>query len=196
MRALFEVGSTYGWRHEELLALRVRQVNLLTGTIRLEPGTTKNDDGREVTMTQPVRELLTRCLEGKVLDDYVFTRNNGKPIRDFRRTWSEVCRAAGVPRLLFHDLRRTAVRNLRHSGVAEGAIMKIGGWKTRSVFERYAIVSQSDIADAMNKLQARRRENAAATKEQTELFGQALGRVSPENTGSPVPPSPSTMLVN
>ena len=55
--------------------------------------------------------------------------------------------------LIFHDLRRTAARNLRRAGIAEGAIMKIGGWKTRSVFERYAIVSRTDIVDAMKKLQ-------------------------------------------
>ena len=55
--------------------------------------------------------------------------------------------------LIFHDLRRTAARNLRRAGVAEGVIMKIGGWRTRSVFERYAIVAQSDIQDAIAKLQ-------------------------------------------
>ena len=58
-----------------------------------------------------------------------------------------------LPKLLFHDLRRTAARNLRRAGVAEGVIMKIGGWKTRSVFEHYAIVFQSDIADAMQRLE-------------------------------------------
>jgi integrase len=97
MRSLFEVGSTYRWRHEELLALRVQQVNLLAGTIRLEPGTTKNDEGREVTMTPPVKELLTQCLHDKTPDDYVFTRDNGKPIRDFRGSWDKVCKAAGAP---------------------------------------------------------------------------------------------------
>jgi hypothetical protein len=51
--------------------------------------------------------------------------------------------------LIFHDLRRTAARNLRRAGVAEEVIQKIGGWRTRSVFERYAIVTQSDIMDAM-----------------------------------------------
>jgi len=153
MRAIFEVGVTFGWRHEEPLALRVSQINLLAGTIRLEPGTTKNDQGREVSMTLPVKALLSQCVHGKTSDDYVFTRDDGKPVRDFRGAWDAACEAAKVPGLLFHDLRRTAARNLRRAGVAEGVIMKIGGWKTRSVFERYAIVSQTDIRDAMTSLQ-------------------------------------------
>jgi hypothetical protein len=54
---------------------------------------------------------------------------------------------------LFHDLRRAAARNLRRVGIAGGVIMKIGGWRTLSVFERYAIVSQTDLADTLNKLE-------------------------------------------
>jgi integrase len=68
--------------------------------------------------------------------------------------WAKATEAAGVPSLLFHDLRRTATRNLRRAGIAEGVIMKIGGWRTRSVFERYAIVSQTDIADALRRLES------------------------------------------
>jgi undecaprenyl pyrophosphate synthase len=75
-------------------------------------------------------------------------------VRDFRDAWAKATEFAGVPGLLFHDLRRTAARNLRRAGIAEGVIMKIGGWRTRSVFERYAIVSQTDIADALKKLEA------------------------------------------
>jgi hypothetical protein len=49
---------------------------------------------------------------------------------------------------------RFPLRNLRRAGVAEGVIQKICGWHTRSVFERYAIVSQTDIADAINNLRS------------------------------------------
>ncbi|MGO9575894.1 MAG: AAA family ATPase [Terriglobales bacterium] len=95
------------------------------------------------------------CVFGKTGDSFVFTRSDGKPVRDFRGTWAKACKDAGVPGLLIHDLRRTAARNLRRAGVAEGVIMKIGGWRTRSVFERYAIVSQADIAEALGRLELR-----------------------------------------
>jgi integrase len=83
-------------------------------------------------------------------------------------SWAKVCEESRVPDLLFHDLRRTAARNLRRAGVAEGVIMKIGGWKTRSVFERYAIVSQGDIRDAMTSLEAKQqRDNEEAPQQKS-----------------------------
>jgi integrase len=200
LRAMFEVGYTYGWRHEELLALRIRQVNLSAGSIRLEPGSTKNDQGREVSMTLPVKALLTQCVHGKAPDDYVFTREDGKRVHDFRGSWASACEAAKVSGLLFHDLRRTAARNLRRAGVAEGVIMKIGGWKTRSVFERYAIVSQSDIRDAMAKLEAgQQQDNAEAAQEQKsreEQVGQSLGRITSIEPDSGISPARTTSKVN
>jgi integrase len=79
--------------------------------------------------------------------DFVFARGS-KPIKNFRDSWAQACQRAGVPNLLFHDLRRTAVRNLRRAGVAETVIMKITGHRTRSVFERYNITDQSDTQQA------------------------------------------------
>jgi integrase len=155
-QALVEAGCTYGWRVGELLKLRVNQIDIEDRVIRLHPGTTKNKEVREVTMTQTIHDLFELCIEGKTPEDYLFTRPNGKRVRDFRDAWDKARTAAGVPGLLFHDLRRTAARNFRRAGIAEGVIMKIGGWKTRSVFERYAIVSHTDVEDALEKLEQRR----------------------------------------
>jgi integrase len=185
-RALVECGRTYGWRVSELLNMRVSQADLAQRTIRLEPGTTKNSDGREVVMTDAVYTLLSACVLGKPANAHVFTRVNGKPVRDFRVTWERACSRAGVGHtncvrcsepmdagkactkckskrtsysgLIFHDLRRTAARNLRRAGISETVIMKIGGWRTRSVFERYAIVNRNDMADAILKLEQKEKQ--------------------------------------
>ena len=161
-RGLVECGRTYGWRVAELLNLRVHQVDVKERVIRLEPGTTKNDDGRDVTMTGAVLQLLAALVEGKGPDEHVFTRPDGKPVLSFKKTWRQACIAAGVPDLLFHDLRSTAARDLRRAGVPETIIMKIGGWKTPSVFERYAIVSQADIREAMSSLERKREQDQVA----------------------------------
>jgi len=82
--------------------------------------------------------------------EFLFARGS-KPIRDFRDfrgSWALACARAGVPGLLFHDLRRTAVRNLRRAWVAESVIMKITGHRARAVFERYNITDQSDTQEA------------------------------------------------
>ena len=99
----------------------------------------------------------------------------------------------GTPGLLFHDLRRSAARNLRNQGTAEEVIMKIGGWRTASVFKRYSIVSQSDIADATGKLGAGQQQVA---QEQAEQFGQGLGRVAAQSTDSRIALPLPTPLFN
>ncbi len=151
-----ETAVTYGWRVGELLNLRVRQVDLVGRTIRLEPGETKNREGREVVIASTgFLDLLRQCLNGKDLDHYVFTRRD-KPIRDFRQGWENLCTAAGVPGLLFHDLRRTAARNPRAARVPEEIIMRIAGWKTSSIFRRYAIVDKADVREALQRLERTR----------------------------------------
>jgi integrase len=170
LRAFLEIAYTYGWRKKELLNLRVRQVDLLGKNLRLDAGTTKNDDGREVALSPTALTLLQECIRGKAPDAHVFTRA-GKPVRDFRKAWEKLTVAAGVPDLLLHDLRRSAARNLRNAGVPEGVIMKIGGWRTRSVFERYSIIVQSDILDAMGKLEAQRVLKAEQAAQQAKQEG-------------------------
>ena len=167
LRALLETAYNYGWRVSELLNLRVGQVHLMARTIRLDPGTTKNQEGREVTIESgTLLQLLRHCVEGKRPEEQVFTRGD-KPVRDFRKSWQNLCTAAGVPTLLFHDLRRTAARNLRAAGVPEEIIMRIAGWKTSSVFKRYAIVDKSDIRTALQQLERTRQKQADPTNERS-----------------------------
>jgi integrase len=153
LRALFELAYTYGWRKSELTKMRVAQIDIAEGTIELNPGETKNDQGRVVEMTRSVRDLLGQCITGKEAGDLVFTRANGKPVGNFRRAWARACRDAGVAGLLFHDLRRSGVRNMRRDGISEKVAMGISGHKTRSVFERYNIVDPSDLREATVKLE-------------------------------------------
>ena len=146
LRAMFEVAYSFGWRKSELLNLRVRQVDLASRTIRLEPGETKNDEGRTVVMTGLVYALLQHCIVGKQPEDYVFTRDDGQPVRDFRGAWARICTEAKTPGLLFHDLRRTAVRNMVRRGIPERVAMTISGHKTRAVFDRYFSIATMSSA--------------------------------------------------
>jgi integrase len=152
LRAMLEIFHTYGWRRREVVSMRVRQVDFAADVITLPVGSTKNKKGREVPMTATVRTLLAECVRGKQPDDFLFTRN-GRPVRDFRDSWSVLCDAAGAPGLLVHDMRRTAVRNLRRAGVDESVIMTISGHKTASVFKRYNIVDSRDRREALAKLE-------------------------------------------
>lgn len=154
LRAMLATAYTFGFRKGELLNLRVGQVDLLNRTIRLNAGETKSGEGRLIKMTQDVAVLLQACLSGKEADAYVFTRPDGKRILNFRERWAKLTADAGCAGLLFHDLRRSGVRNMVRRGVPEVIAMRISGHKTRSVFDRYNIVSESDLMEAALKIEA------------------------------------------
>jgi len=164
LRAAIEFAYLTGWRlKSEVLALQWWQVDFEAGMVRLEPGTTKNADGRAFPFAAlPALERLvrtqaerTRAIErasGSIIP-WVFHRQ-GRPIRYFRRPWMRACRLAGLPDRLPHDFRRTAVRNLERAGVPRSVAMKLTGHKTESIYRRYAIVAEQDLKDGVTKLAA------------------------------------------
>jgi len=168
----------YGWRKRELLDLRVRQVNIQTKCIRLDVGTTKNNEGREVTMTTTIREMVQLAVTGKNPDDYLFTRPDGTQVKDFRKAWKNLCEQAGLTGLHIHDFRRSAARELRKAGVPESTIMDIGGWKTREMFKRYAITDTRDIAAAIQKREQARAENSPDFSPDSTSDGQQSGKAA------------------
>jgi len=101
----------------------------------------------------PVRVVAIVADRGKQPEDCLFTRENGEPVRDFREAWDALTTKAGVPGLLFHDFRRSAVRNMIRRGVPQKTARTISGHKTDAVFSRYNIVSDADIRDAARKIE-------------------------------------------
>ncbi len=161
-----------GCRRGEILNLKWPQVDLNRRLIRLNPGETKNRDGRTVYMPEELYKTLAELWAYREWHnpgcEYVFTRN-GKPIQTFTKAWQTACDEVGLGRkeeredkrgkkrmvyegLLFHDLRRSAIRNLIRAGVPQATAMRISGHKTASTFRRYDIVNESDLAQAAHAL--------------------------------------------
>jgi integrase len=150
-----------GWRKGNILTLRWNQVDLNAQTVRLNPGTTKNDAGQMIILDGELLETFQKQWERRkvvtipgqsptLLCSFVFHRE-GKLIKDPRKAWNKARKATGLTTKIPHDFRRTAVRNMVRAGVNERVAMMISGHKTRSVFDRYNIVSEEDLREAARR---------------------------------------------
>lgn len=151
------IGYYSGMREGEILNLRWLQVDLISQQIILEPGTTKNKKGRIVPLNLNPELYQTMVFQKDLRDTHhpqcpwVCFRD-GHKIKDFRGAWAKACKATGLEGKLFHDLRRTAIRNMIRAGISERVAMEISGHRTRAVFDRYNIVDEKDIMKAGERL--------------------------------------------
>jgi integrase len=168
-------------RREEILNLKWTQVVLHEGKISLKPEDTKNNEARVIYMEDELLEVINFQ---KTLRDvkfpkceWVFFGETGERIKDFRFAWEVACKAAKLDNRLFHDFRRTAVRNMVRAGVPEQVAMMISGHKTRSVFDRYNIVNEDDLKKASQKVTAYHQKKAS--KENGHNLGTIKAQVAP-----------------
>jgi integrase len=127
----------------------------------LEPGTTKNDEGRTlpfVVLPELEAMLRSQCestdalqkATGRIIP-WMF-HHNGNRIVAYRKSWHAAVKKVGLVRKIPHDFRRTAVRNLKRAGVPRSVAMKLIGHKTESIYRRYAIVARQDLVDGLKRL--------------------------------------------
>jgi len=156
-----------GMRPKEIRSLSWANYDAETWTLRLHASDAKTGHGRVLALVEELRAIIERRLSARRLDCQLIFHRAGRPMGEFRKTWATACKAAGlavteerdgkaVTRALklVYDLRRTAVRNMARAGVPERVAMAISGHKTRNVFDRYNIVDERDLRDAVAKTSA------------------------------------------
>jgi integrase len=153
IRDLVQFLAGTGWRREEGRLLQWSMVEMEGGVIRLEESRSKSGEPR--TFPFALAPALKALFERRwAMRDGLFVfQQSGKPlgIGAIRSAWKRATKRAGLSGRLVHDLRRTAARDFRRAGVSEGEIMKLCGWTTRSVFDRYNVIDESDLANAVSK---------------------------------------------
>ena len=153
-----------GWRVSEMRAIEARDYDRPGKVLRLRPEISKNKEGRILPVDDELFYLLERAwLNRRPACPYLF-HVDGKPIGDFKKSWKTACNAVGLSGIIVHDLRRTAVRNMVRAGIQERVAMRLSGHKTRSVFDRYNIVSEADLMEARKKLSAHLQDQSQEAK--------------------------------
>jgi hypothetical protein len=146
LKALFVCAYHVGSRSGEIRKIQWPQVDFDARLIHLSARQTKGKAARSLPIYGDMERWLRKQEEGRAPDcPWVFSFR-GRAIGDHLRGWRKACEAAGVPGLLFHDLRRSAVRNMKRAGVQDKVAMQISGHKTRAVFDRYNIIDEGDLA--------------------------------------------------
>jgi integrase len=186
------------WEDLDGDVIRLRAENAKNGKARSVP--IDGELEKVIERRRAARQVETRG--GVLLAPLVF-HHDGEAIADFRKAWATACVVAGLGKFtcracgqpvcghkcrecntdalkysgrLFHDFRRSAVRDMVRAGVPETIAMSISGHKTRSMFQRYDICNERDQREALRATEAYR-QHRAAQAEKVTVMPQQSGRV-------------------
>jgi len=178
-------GYLVGWRKGALRTLRWPDVDRANRRVYLRRAHSKNAKPYVVVLTKELAAIIERRWEARriirpdgtvSLSEWVFHRS-GRPIGDFRKAWETACDNAGVPGLHFHDLRRSAARNMDRTGrVSPAVAMKITGHATDSMWRRYRIVDEDDIERALRATEEYVTQQAAEKKQHPKVVAVSEAR--------------------
>jgi len=166
LKAIFVVGYHVGVRLGELRQLEWRQVDTQGREIRLSGEQTKNGRPRTLPIYGDMGAWLQwqkELTEQKWPDCRWVFHYLERRLGGHLKGWRKACGAAGLPNFLFHDLRRSAVRNMERAGIPRNVAMNISGHRTESVYRRYDIVNKQDLVAAGLRMQGYSLQQAART---------------------------------
>ena len=141
-----------GARKGEIRAIRLDKIDFKAMRVTLPARTTKNGKPRYLPIYGDMKAELDMALSATNRECPFLIQHEGRPVFGWEKSWATACKAAQIPETLFHDLRRTAVTNMIEAGLSEKEAMEISGHKTRSVFDRYHIVSERRMKQNAEKL--------------------------------------------
>jgi integrase len=136
LRPIVIMALNTGMRIGEILNLKWDDVDFNRRVIQVQQ--TKNDQPREVPMTDWLFETLWDWRKKSLDFPYVFSNISGKPITTVRTSFAVALKKAGIKDFRFHDLRHTAASQMYMSGLDIKSIKEICGWKTLSMVDRYS----------------------------------------------------------
>ena len=172
-----------GWRKGELQTLAWADVDREGAAVTLRAEHSKNGEPRVLPLVGDLADLIGRRWAARevrgpkgavALSSLVFHRA-GEPVGDFRKAWRNARKAAKLPGLLFHDLRRSAVREMDKAGVKQTVAMRVTGHKTPSMWRRYRITSTDEVRDALAQTQTAIRAQQEQARNVVELRRAAEG---------------------
>lgn len=152
-RTLVLVGLHAGLRvRSEALTLVWRDVDLERGTLTVQAAFAKTGERRTVGINSALRPALERLQAQAGNREHVFCRRDGRPLHSLRGVFMRACERAGLRDVTPHALRHTFASRLAMAGVDPRTIQELGGWKSLTMVARYAHLSKSHRADALERL--------------------------------------------